>query len=127
MRGTNVRALIIVVACGLLSLLGPPNLPASERDEPPLFEGLSLIGYDFSEERAQSQALLVHAARGYAGRKRWVFLQTALIPTVELEHVTVEKVHADGTVERVQAPAAVMDWSSKDITTLFGDSLFTAP
>ena len=126
MRGTDVRRLVISAACGLLSLLGPPNLPADEREEPPLFEGVSLVGYDLSEGRVRSQALLVQAARGYAGRKRWGFLQTALIPTVELEDVIVEKIHADGTVERVQAPAAVVDWASKHVTTPSGKSFFTA-
>ena len=87
----------------------------------PLFAGLQVEAYDCAKRR-----FVVRAARGYPSRKRFGFLQTALVPTVELEDVTVERFRDDGTVEAIRVPAAVMDWMSKAVSTPRGTPLLKA-
>ncbi|MBI3320091.1 MAG: hypothetical protein HYZ89_05850 [Candidatus Omnitrophica bacterium] len=69
------------------------------------------------------QTLLVEAARGRASTKRLGFLQTALVPTVELESVTVTWVHDDGAQEQAYLPAAVIDWTKKTLLAASGTTL----
>lgn len=69
------------------------------------------------------RAFSIRAARGYAGTKRWGFLQTALVPTVELEDVVIERVHDDGTIESIHLPVAIIDWNTKSLYSPSGKSL----
>lgn len=81
----------------------------------PIMEGLLFQAYDQASHGAK-----VEAARAYASTKRWGFLQVALIPTVELEDVTVESTAPDGTLMQKHWPTAVMDLSTKRLHTPSG-------
>ena len=67
---------------------------------------------------------VVEAARGIPGTKRLGFLRTALIPTIELEEVRVERRREDGTLEELRVPRAIMEWGSKALSTPSGQPLF---
>ena len=82
----------------------------------PLFTGLELKGY----EPDQSQ-FTVQAARGYATKARIGFFETPLIPTLELEELTVRRVHPDGTTESFHEPTAFLNWFTKTLLTPQGE------
>ncbi len=86
----------------------------------PSVEGLDLQAFDADGQRT----LRVRAARAYTSEKRWGFLKTALIPTLELEEVVVERHRADGTLEQRQIPRASLDWKRKVLLTSSGKSVF---
>ena len=81
----------------------------------PIMEGLLFQAYDQDTHGAK-----VQAARAYAGNKRWGFFQLALIPTVELEDVTVEYTAANGTQVQEHWPTAVMELSTHQLHTPSG-------
>ena len=111
-RWGAIAGLAVVCACPMLHAAEP-----TERQ--PLFEGLRLERYD-QEGR---QRFVVLADRGYAGHKRVGFLQTALIPTVELEQVTVERRSPDGSIDTRHVDDAIIDWSTKRLVSRSGDVL----
>ena len=116
------RAAVLIATLGIALWIAPwvcrGDTAAKSRE--PVMRHLRVEAYDCDQRTA-----VVEAARGYAGNKRLGFLQTALIPTMELEEVMAEWVRDDGTKEQVRLPAAVMDWTSRRIVTPSGTSLFT--
>lgn len=117
-RAAALTASLVVAV--LVGPLGASSQAADWREEPAgsLFDDVRIAAYDCGQQR-----VLVEAARGRAGAKRFGFLQTALIPTVELEDVTVEWIRDDGAREQTQLPTAAIDWVSKTVLTPAGTSL----
>ena len=113
------HALFVIGSLALAGWVGtsiPQNVwSETHQERAPLFTGLQLTSYDCAQRR-----WVMSAARGYASRKRLGFLQTALVPTVELENVMIERVRDDGTIETQRLAQAVIDWSSKTVSTLTG-------
>lgn len=98
-----------------------PQASAQAKDQPEsnaaLFTEVHVDAYDCGQHR-----LAVDAARGQAGTRRFGFLHTALLPTLELEDVAVQWVRDDGTQERMHLPTATIDWTHKTILTPAGQT-----
>lgn len=113
---------------GVAVLLGTwPRAPVAHNNTlaalPPMeMEGVHAEAFDACRRR-----LTVEAARGYGSRKRLGFLQTALVPTIELEQVKITRFHDDGRIEQTEAPDAVIDWTSKRLSSRSGKPLFSTP
>ena len=106
-----------------ISLVAMPDLQAEEDTAQPSITSevtdVELTAYVCGERR-----MTLRAARAVPGRARLGFFQTALIPTMELEHVTFERPRPDGSVEVGQLPAASVNWLTKHVTLPDGTPLF---
>jgi hypothetical protein len=123
-RTCLATALIGVAAINLAAGHPIPKQDEStaQDNQQPLVSGLRLESFDCAKRQ-----VVVEASRGYAGRKRLGFLQTALVPTLELEEVSITTFNDDGTVETRQAPQAILDLRTKTIFSSSGKILARQP
>lgn len=83
--------------------------PAS-LEEPVTMEDLTFGAYDVNGKR-----YTVSAATASLRFQRLGFLQTALVPTVELHDVVIDRAGAAGAAQRMELPRATVDWSTKTV------------
>ncbi len=108
------------MALAVFGLIGYPMAIRAGEQREPFLMGVQLASYECGRSR-----FIVHAARGYAGRQRVGFFQTALVPTVELEDVTIERLQDNGTTETMRLPAVTVNWLTKAISTPSGKPLLS--
>jgi hypothetical protein len=106
---------------GLGLALASGHLEAEEPGEAPVVvEQIRLDAYD-----PTGQCASIAAARGRPGLARWGFLTTALVPTLELEDVTISRRQDDGSVSTERWPTATLDWNGKTMSTPSGRTIFS--
>lgn len=103
---------LITVGWLALQPAGESVRPA-EVSSPAFMENVVLQAYD-----AKARVLQVKAARAYPSQKRLGFFRTALVPTIALEDVVIERAGADGRPEQVRQAHATIDWVSKSVRVL---------
>ena len=113
---------LIVIALVVVSPTSQQESATPAPEAKPLMQGLRFESFDCGQRQ-----VVVEAARARAGRQRIGFLQTALMPTLELEQVRVTIVREDGTTETRQAPFAIMDWRTKTVSSPSGTLLVRLP
>ena len=117
--------LLVLAAAGAIGsgLGGSKPDEAAERQDlrTPLVEQFEMEVYDTTGPGRRLST--VHAARGYAETKRLGFLQTALVPTLELEEVSLERRRTDGTWTQRHLPTAIVEWDSKTLATPTGHTI----
>ena len=89
--------------------VGTPKAPEVV-EEPVTMEDLTFGAYDVNGRR-----YTVSATTASLRFQRLGFLQTALVPTVELHEVVIDRVGARGAVERMALPRATVDWPTKTV------------
>lgn len=115
------RAAALSVCSGVIVLIGVYGKsegrihPATTDRRTPIMEGLSIDAYD-----TWQRSMVIQADRAYASTKRLGFLQTGLVPTLELHDVVITQFHPDGTTSHTHAPSAVIDWSNKHLISVSG-------
>lgn len=110
----GIGTLGVIVGIGTF-LLTPRPSPGVVQ-EPPLDSTFEQLKIQFHPRTGPERKVVVRAARGVPGQKRIGFLQTALMPTLELKGVTIERTLADGTVHEDELPSATLDWATKNIS-----------
>ena len=116
-RGVGLTLGVGTVLLGCYAIMqGPAEVPEATPSAPVLsMEGVQLTSYACGE-----QGWTLRAAHGHEGRTRLGFLQTPFIPTVELDDVTIEQRHHDGSVTTQHLPRAVINWMTKVVSTPSG-------
>lgn len=73
-------------------------------------EDLTFGAYDVNGKR-----YTVSAATASLRFQRLGFLQTALVPTVELHDVVIDQAGARGAAQRTELPRVTVDWPTKTV------------
>lgn len=108
---------VVLLGVGLLTwraMMPSPTLPSATED-PVTLQDVDFSAYDMTGRRYH-----VTAQTAAPSTLRFGFLHLALVPTVEMREVVIERARPDGTIERVELPEAVVEWESKTVRTSSG-------
>ena len=91
------------------------DLAAGDAVQEPANEPAPMNDVEFAAYGTGGHYYRVSADTAVPSNLRIGFLQTALIPTMELERAVVEQPGPDGAVERIELPHAVMELETKKV------------
>ena len=113
-----LMSVIIASSVGIVLQADRSERQHERSDRLPASPGPILTGLEFSWYECGTRRVRIHAARGRVERQRIGFLQTALVPVLELEDVTVERLPHDGASgEMMTLPLARVNWLAKALVS----------
>ncbi len=117
------RSLLVWMSLIVLSVgwMWQKQKSPSEQAAVPAIEQLQFEAFDCGRRQ-----VTVRAERGTPSTQRIGFLRTALIPTLELEQVTIERPGTAGVIETFHVPLASVNWVTKTISTPNHERIFSA-